>query len=135
MRSPCSARATRAASFARTGPSRSARPPPARRRPARRRASRAAACTPGCSRRRLATPVRPRLSHVICHGLRAGREELAVLPLHPRIEGQVTEQMRGGGALVIEPRLAEQLIRGLAPLAENMMRDGLTPVLLCGPEV
>jgi flagellar biosynthesis protein FlhA len=81
--------------------------------------------------------VRLRLSHVICHGLRAGREELAVLSLHPRIEGQVTEQMRGGGGsgLVIEPRLAEQLIRGLAPLAENMMRDGLTPVLLCGPEV
>jgi flagellar biosynthesis protein FlhA len=82
--------------------------------------------------------VRQRLSHVICHGLRAGREQLEVLSLHPRIEGQVTEQLRGGngaGALVIEPRLAEQLILGLAPLAEKMMRDGLTPVLLCGPEV
>jgi flagellar biosynthesis protein FlhA len=82
--------------------------------------------------------VRQRLSHVICHGLRAGREQLEVLSLHPRIEGQVTEQLRssaGGGALVIEPRLAEQLVRGLVPLAENMMRDGLTPVLLCGPDV
>jgi flagellar biosynthesis protein FlhA len=82
--------------------------------------------------------VRQRLSHVICHGLRAGREQLEVLSLHPRIEGQVTEQLRGGngaGAFVIEPRLAEQLIRGLAPLSEKMMRDGLTPVLLCGPDV
>jgi flagellar biosynthesis protein FlhA len=81
--------------------------------------------------------VRQRLAHVICHGLRGGRQQLEVLSLHPRIEGQLTEQLRasGGGGFVIEPRLAEQLIRGLAPLAEAMMRDGLTPVLLVGPEV
>jgi flagellar biosynthesis protein FlhA len=83
--------------------------------------------------------VRQRLGHVICHGLRAGRDQLDVLSLHPRIEGQIGEQLRanagGGGAFLIEPRLAETLIRGLAPLAEAMMRDGLAPVLLCGPEI
>mgnify|MGYP001148475811 FL=1 len=34
----------------------------------------------------------------------------------------------------MEPRLAEQLLRKLAPLAEAMMRQGKAPVLLCaGP--
>jgi flagellar biosynthesis protein FlhA len=82
--------------------------------------------------------VRQRLGNLVCHALRAGRDQLEVLSLHPRIEGQISEQLRaagGGGPVVIEPRLAEQLIRGLAPLVESMMRAGLTPVLLCGPDV
>jgi flagellar biosynthesis protein FlhA len=86
----------------------------------------------------LTEAVRQRLAHVICHGLRGGRDQLEVLSLHPRIEAQLGEQLRsagGGGPVVIDPRLAEQLIRGLAPLVEKMMRAGLTPVLLCGPEI
>jgi flagellar biosynthesis protein FlhA len=81
--------------------------------------------------------VRQRLAHVICHGLRGGRDQLSVLSLHPRIEGQIAEAVRmgGGGPFVIEPRLAEQLIRGLAPLVDSMVREGLAPVLLCGPEL
>ncbi|HKR23750.1 MAG TPA: flagellar biosynthesis protein FlhA [Allosphingosinicella sp.] len=81
--------------------------------------------------------VRQRLAHIICHGLRGGRDQLEVLSLHPRMEGQITDSVRhsGGGAFVIEPRLAEQLIRGLAPLVEAMVREGMTPVLLCGPEL
>jgi flagellar biosynthesis protein FlhA len=81
--------------------------------------------------------VRQRLAHVICHGLRGGRNELAVLSLHPRIESQIAESLRGGtgGAFIIEPRLAEQLIRGLAPLVDSMVREGLAPVLLCGGEL
>jgi flagellar biosynthesis protein FlhA len=80
--------------------------------------------------------VRQRLAHVICHGLRGGRDQLDVLSLHPRIEGQIADSVRtGGGPFVIEPRLAEQLIRGLAPLVDAMVREGLAPVLLCGPEL
>ena len=81
--------------------------------------------------------VRQRLSHVICHGLRGGRDQLEVLSLHPRIEGQIADSVRGsgGGPFVIEPRLAEQLIRGLAPLVDSMVREGLAPVLLCGAEL
>jgi flagellar biosynthesis protein FlhA len=82
--------------------------------------------------------VRQRLAHVICHALRGGKDQLEVLSLHPRIEGQLAEHLRGGGghgAFVIEPRLAEQLIRGLSPLADGMMQAGLAPVLLCGPEI
>jgi flagellar biosynthesis protein FlhA len=81
--------------------------------------------------------VRQRLAHVICHSLRGGRDQLEVLSLHPRIEGQIADAVRGGGggAFVIEPRLAEQLIRGLAPLVDSMVREGLAPVLLCGAEL
>lgn len=85
----------------------------------------------------LTEAVRQRLAHIICHGLRAGRDQLDVLSLHPRIEAQVNEQLRtaGGGPFAIDPRLAEQMMQGLASLVENMMRAGLTPVLLCGPEI
>jgi flagellar biosynthesis protein FlhA len=86
----------------------------------------------------LTEQVRQRLAHGICHGLRAGHDELAVLSLNPRVEAQIAENIRrsdGKGAFVIEPRLAEQLMRKLMPLAESMMRQSLSPVLLCGPEI
>jgi len=68
--------------------------------------------------------VRQRLSHVICHGLRAGRDQLDVLSLHPRIEGQIAEQLRaagGGGAVGIEPRQAAEPITA-APSAAKLER-------------
>jgi flagellar biosynthesis protein FlhA len=86
----------------------------------------------------LTEAVRQRLSHIICHGLRGGRDQLEVLSLHPRIEARLAEQLRAagaGGPVVIDPRLAEQMIRGLAPMVEKMMRGGLTPVLLSGPDI
>lgn len=82
--------------------------------------------------------VRQRLSHTICHGLRGGHEQLAVLSLNPRIEAQIAENVRrsdGKSALVLDPRLAEQLVRKLIPLCESMMQQSLSPVLLCGPEI
>jgi flagellar biosynthesis protein FlhA len=82
--------------------------------------------------------VRQRLSHSICHGLRAGHDQLSVLSLNPRVEAQLSDNIRrsdGRGAFVIEPRLAEQLMRKLIPMAEAMMRQSLSPVLLCGPEI
>jgi len=82
--------------------------------------------------------VRQRLSHGICQGLRAGHDELSVLSLNPRVEAQIADSIRksdGGGAFVIEPRLAEQLLRKLSPMAESMAQQSLAPVLLCGPEI
>ncbi|HEY2710725.1 MAG TPA: flagellar biosynthesis protein FlhA [Caulobacteraceae bacterium] len=82
--------------------------------------------------------VRQRLSHGICNGLRGNRDQLSVLSLNPRVEAQIADNVRrsdGKGAFVIEPRLAEQLVRKLMPLAESMMRQSLTPVLLCGPDI
>lgn len=82
--------------------------------------------------------VRQRLSHSICHGLRGDQEQLSVLSLSPRVESQVAENIRrsdGKSAFVIEPRLAEQLMMKLAPMTEQMMRQSLSPVLLCGPDI
>lgn len=86
----------------------------------------------------LTEAVRQRLSHAICHGLRGTHPDLAVLSLNPRAEAQIAEAVRrseGKGAFVIEPRLAEQLIRRLLPQVEAMAQQSLSPVLLCGPEV
>jgi flagellar biosynthesis protein FlhA len=82
--------------------------------------------------------VRQRLSHVICNDLRGRNDQLAVLSLDPRIEAQITEsvvQSEGRDALVIEPRLAESLMRKIAPLVEDMLKQGVAPVLLCGPAI
>jgi flagellar biosynthesis protein FlhA len=82
--------------------------------------------------------VRQRLAHTICHGLRGSKDQLSVLSLNPRVEAQIVESIRrsdGVNALVLEPRLAEQLMRKLIPLADSMMRQSLSPVLLCGPEI
>jgi flagellar biosynthesis protein FlhA len=86
----------------------------------------------------LTEPVRQKLSHSICHNLRGKNTQLAVLSLDPRVEGQLTENIRRiekNGPFVIEPRLAEQLIRKLIPQVEAMMRQRLAPVLLCGAEI
>jgi len=82
--------------------------------------------------------VRQRLSHGICHSLRGKHDQLAVLSLDPRVEGQITESVRRAGkgtSLVLDPRLAEQFIRRLIPMAEAMMRQSMAPVLLCNAEI
>jgi flagellar biosynthesis protein FlhA len=86
----------------------------------------------------LTEAVRQRLNHVICHGLRGKSGQLVVLSLDPRLESQITENIRRSdknAAFVIEPRLAEQVIRKLVPLVESMMRQRIAPVLLCGAEI
>lgn len=82
--------------------------------------------------------VRQRLSHTICQALRGGHDHLSVLSLDPRLEGQISDNLRpsdGTSAALLEPRLADLLIRRLIPLAESMVRQKLSPVLLCGPDI
>jgi flagellar biosynthesis protein FlhA len=82
--------------------------------------------------------VRQRLSNSICHGLRGRHDQLSVLSLNPRVEAQLSENIRraeGATAFVIEPRLAEGLMRKLIPATDDMLRQSLNPVLLCGPEI
>lgn len=82
--------------------------------------------------------VRQRLSHAICDRLRGKHEHLSVLSLDPRIESQIAESIRRtdkNASLVLEPRLAEQLIRKLLPEFEAMARQSLAPVLLCSAEI
>ena len=86
----------------------------------------------------LTEAVRQRLAHGICHRLRGNNEYLSVLSLDPRVEGQITDNVRRTDAskgFVLDPRLAEQLIRKLVPQAEAMTRQSLIPVLLCNAEI
>lgn len=81
---------------------------------------------------------RQKISHGICHKLRQGHEQLSVLSLNPRLEARLSESIRkseGAQGLVLEPKLAEQLILKLIPQVEKMMQRSLSPVLLCGPDI
>jgi len=81
--------------------------------------------------------IRQRLSYSICQQLRGRHHDLAVLSLDPRIENQISSNLGQGAQnmLPVEPKLAEQLIRKLSTLAEDMHREGRSPVLLCGAEI
>lgn len=86
----------------------------------------------------LTEKIRQRMSYAICHQLRGSHSDLAVLSLDPRIENQLTTSIgaaSAGASMPIEPRLAEQVLRKLAPLSEEMFRQGRAPVLLCGAEL
>lgn len=86
----------------------------------------------------LTEQIRQRLGHVICHQLRGKHSDLAVLSLDPRVENQITANLGTSacsGAILVEPKLAEQLVRTLSAKSEEMRREGRPPVLLCGGEV
>jgi flagellar biosynthesis protein FlhA len=82
--------------------------------------------------------IRQRMSYAICHQLRGKHGDLAVLSLDPRVENQIAASLGSAAAqspIGIEPKLAEQIIRRLAPLTDEMFRQGRAPVLLCGAEL
>jgi flagellar biosynthesis protein FlhA len=82
--------------------------------------------------------IRQRTSYAICNQLRGVHDDLAVLNLDPRLENQIVgnlPQSQASGALLVEPRTAEALLRKLAGMSDAMHRDGRTPVLLCSGEL
>lgn len=82
--------------------------------------------------------IRQRLSTNICNNLRGHHAQLAVLSLDPKIENEIVASLSGSAsqsAIGVDPRLADQLLRSLAPLAEKMIRQGRTPVLLCASQI
>ncbi len=82
--------------------------------------------------------VRQRTSYAICNHLRGIHDDLAVLNLDPRLENQIVSNLPQGqpsGALLVEPRTAESLLRKLNLMVDAMHRDGRAPVLLCSAEL
>ncbi|GAB2842796.1 flagellar biosynthesis protein FlhA [Pseudoduganella ginsengisoli] len=82
--------------------------------------------------------VRQRLGPLICQAMSGGAGTLQVMTLDPAIEHTLMENIRAvesGGALAVEPKFAEQVVSRVAHHAEKMMKAGLTPVLLCAPEL
>ena len=82
----------------------------------------------------LTEKVRQKLSVAICSALRGQHDELAVLSLDPRVENRILAAVGASGSqslLGVDPKLADQLLRAMAPLVDRMIRQGRAPVLLC----
>jgi flagellar biosynthesis protein FlhA len=78
--------------------------------------------------------LRQRIGFAICNKLRGPHRELAVMSFDPRLENEVTAQL-GPSGRGLEPRMADVIVRRIAPIAERMYREGKAPVLLCGAEI
>lgn len=83
--------------------------------------------------------VRQRLATTICNALSPDKKVLNVLTLHPEIEGQLLQTIGGAGepgrAAHVDPRLTETVLLKLAQQAERMMKNSMTPILLCPVEL
>ena len=82
--------------------------------------------------------VRERLGSVICQQITEGRGEMQVLTFDSGVEQTITTAIRTveeKSALVLEPRLAEQVLRKLSEETEKMARASVRPVLLCAPSL
>jgi len=82
--------------------------------------------------------VRERLGATICQTLTGSDGQLYVLTFDPAVEQTITGAIRSvedRSALVMEPRIAEQVLRRLATEVERMMANNHMPVLLCSPSL
>jgi flagellar biosynthesis protein FlhA len=80
--------------------------------------------------------VRERLGSVICQQITDGRGEMQVLTFDSGVEQTISGAIRTveeKSALVLDPRVAEQVLRKLSEEAERMARTNVRPVLLCPP--
>lgn len=90
------------------------------------------------SAERLIELVRQRLGPTICQSLSGSRNELSVLTLDPGVEQKIAaclQQVEESSRLLLEPKFAEAVIGRLAGQVEQMMKNNLSPVLLCAPEL
>ncbi|HEY4211193.1 MAG TPA: flagellar biosynthesis protein FlhA [Steroidobacteraceae bacterium] len=84
----------------------------------------------------LTEQVRERLGSVICQPLTDSRGQMQVLTLDSSLEQSFAGSIRpieDKPTLVLEPRLAEQLLRRLSEEVGRMSGGNLRPVLLCAP--
>ena len=82
--------------------------------------------------------VRQKLGAAICQALLGEQKVLSVLTLDPAIEQVLMQSLRAadsGGALIVEPRYAEQVLAKLSAQSERMMKTNMLPVLLCSPDL
>lgn len=80
--------------------------------------------------------VRERLGSVICQQITDGRGEMQVLTFDSGVEQTISSAIRTieeKSALVLDPRIAEQVLRKLSEETDRMARTNVRPVLLCPP--
>ncbi|GAB5096253.1 FHIPEP family type III secretion protein [Caballeronia sp. HLA56] len=86
----------------------------------------------------LVATVRQRLGHAICQSVQGEHDALAVLTLDPALESSIAQNLNsadGHAPFVIDPRLAEAFLGRLLAQSDAMLRQGLSPVLLCRPDI
>jgi flagellar biosynthesis protein FlhA len=86
----------------------------------------------------LTEAVRQKLGGLICQSLTNDAGELYVLTLDPALEQAMSSSIRAvddKAALVLEPKLMEQIVTALAGQVEKMLGKNLMPVLLCSPSL
>jgi flagellar biosynthesis protein FlhA len=82
--------------------------------------------------------VRERLGSVICQQITDGRGELQVLTFDSGVEQTISGAIRTideKSALVLDPRVAEQVLRKLSEETDRMARTNVRPVLICPPSL
>jgi flagellar biosynthesis protein FlhA len=82
--------------------------------------------------------VRERLGSVICQQITDGRAEMQVLTFDTGVEQTISGAIRTideKSALVLDPRVAEQVLRKLSEETDRMARTNVRPVLLCPPSL
>lgn len=82
--------------------------------------------------------VRQKLGYSIFSALRGPHDALSVMSLSPRLETQLLDSVRRSenpDSFVIDPRTAEQLLKKLIPMVDEMANQRMAPVLLCGAEL
>jgi flagellar biosynthesis protein FlhA len=82
--------------------------------------------------------VRERTGSAICQSLANSAGELHVLTFDPSVEQVISQGIRTldeKSTLVLEPRLAEQVLRRLGVEMERMMSSNHAPVVLCTPNL
>jgi flagellar biosynthesis protein FlhA len=86
----------------------------------------------------LVETVRQRLGHAVCQAAQGEHEVLAVLTLDPALEARIAQNLNaaeGATPFVVEPRMAETFLARLLAQSDAMLRQGLSPVLLCRPDI
>ncbi len=81
---------------------------------------------------------RQRLATTICNQISADKKVLHVMTLHPEFEGQLMQAItvvEGHRPTPLDPRVSETILLKLAQQSERMMKNSLTPVLLCPVEL
>ena len=82
--------------------------------------------------------VRQKLGAAICQSLLGEMNALQVMTLEPQLEQTLMQAVRNteiNSSMVVEPKLAEQLLNRLATQAERMMKSNMLPILLCSPDL
>ena len=82
--------------------------------------------------------VRQKLGAAICQALLGDMTALQVMTLEPQLEQTLMQSVKSSDLqtqLVVEPKLAEQLLARLSTQSERMMKSNMLPVLLCSPDL